>query len=174
MPSGIKAQVTPLQIARNGHIAAALREFMRRNSIEKISDLAVAVGMRRTDTKIYGYLSGKVAPGPAHAKAIHKKTGIPMADLQAREPPPLLESVTAPQLLLTGPPAAARTPAAAVRVPEVMGMSMAANGETTIRLNVTLPYAKAMPFVRMLMDAGIVFSVNDDASDNDEDKDTDT
>ena len=79
-----KREATPLEIARHGHIATALRAYLARAKIG-VADMNERLGRQRKDAVIYHYLAGKGAPTADNRKAISKLTGIPEAELKARD-----------------------------------------------------------------------------------------
>lgn len=85
MPSGIRKPVTPLQAQMFGHVAAALRQAVKAKGWTP-GDFNEALGIKRTNTAIYGWLRGTVCPGPTQRERIAQVTGLPEAALKPRQP----------------------------------------------------------------------------------------
>ncbi len=147
---------TPLQIARFGAVAATLRAACKRRGWGP-SDLNKAIGRHPSYSSAYQWLNGKGAPSEENAAILSNLLDIPEAELRARpevEPPP-----SKPQVTTSRPaPLSARTQA------DVLAFNVSSNGDARIRLDVTLPTAQAMPLLRMLLDAGMVFSIPDESA----------
>ena len=91
---------TPDEVARYGHIAARLREFMERRGMST-PDLSQALGLPRTSTTAYHWVTCFGAPSPKLRMKLSKVTGIPEAELVQRqpgEPPPTSTALAVPEL----------------------------------------------------------------------------
>ena len=139
------------EVARYGHIAAALRAMMKQRGWG-MPEFNEALGRQRGDAGIFKWVRGTGAPNPQSRALISRVTGIVEEDLTPREPgepPPRTALVVAPpggvKLL---PP---------VRATDPLTFRVTPAGETHIRLDITLPADKGVPLLRMLLDAGIVF-----------------
>lgn len=142
------------EVARFGHIAAALRAVMKQRGW-KVPDFNEALGKTRGDAGIFKWLAARGAPSPANRALLAEVTGIPEAALRPRvpgAPPPPSQAVA----LVEPPPA--KISAATVRVGDVLSFVVSSTGEARIRLDVSLPVAAATPLLRMLLDAGLVFN----------------
>lgn len=138
------------EIARFGHIAAALRAVMKQRDWG-VPEFNAALGRARGDAGVYKWLAARGGPDPTSRAALERVTGIPAGDLRAREPgdpPPRPQAVE-----VMVPPAKISIPA---RGGDVLAFSVSSTGEARIRLDVSMPVAKAMPLLRMLLDAGLV------------------
>jgi hypothetical protein len=134
----------PRQIAMFGHIARALQA-----KGWKAADLNEAMGFKREYSACYQWINGKSAPGPMHRKKLAKVTGIPESELTRREPGKALVAMPALQAM----------PVTRVKLTsEVLSFAIDSNGNARIKLDVTMPMHLANPFVRMLLDANLVFS----------------
>ena len=140
------APPTPAQVARYGHIAARLRAFLAEKSWS-IGDLNQAMGIKRANTAIYGYVNCRGAPGPKVAAKLAKLMGCPESELRARDgkgPPPGQDVTVLPAKPL--PP----------RPLDVLQFAVQSDGNARIRLDCVLPFDKATPLLRTLLDAGLV------------------
>ena len=144
------------QIARFGHIAAALRAVMAQRGWN-VPDLIAALGKTRSNAIVYHWLACQGAPSTLQRRLIEKKLGIPAVQLAAREPGaplPALPRDISPGLPANGdvmPPP--RRPLA-----DVLSFHVNEHGEARLRLDVTLPMALAIPLLRIVLDAGVVLT----------------
>lgn len=145
--STIRIPATPQQVAMYGHIATALRSYMKANNLS-VRAMNVKIGVTPTNTGLYNFVNAKAAPGHATRAKIAKATGIPQADLM-------------PRSLATGGAVATvarSTMPLPVKPREVLGFTVDAVGMATLTLNATLPLDAATPLLRILLDAGLVFT----------------
>jgi hypothetical protein len=150
-----KIPATPEQIAQFGHIATRLRAFMAERKW-KVADLNAALGKERGDSGAHNWLNCKGAPGAVIRPKLAKLTGIPEADLvMRRRPGDGAASERLPAVPIS--PATRVAPTRALGA-DVLGFNVGADGTARLRLDVTLPLAVATPLLRMLLDAGVVFS----------------
>jgi len=138
-------QPTPLQIAKYGHIAGALRAFVAERGWT-LSELGRQLGLRPSAP--HPWITAQGAPGPEMRKKLAKLTGLPRETFAPRKPDKIGPPATPAVALPPGP--------AARRVGEVLAFTVNDAGEARIRLDVTLPLAQAMPLVRLLLDAEAV------------------
>lgn len=143
---------TPEQIAMYGGVATALRSYMDTNKLN-VRQLSVQVGLPETAVSLYAYVNSKKAPGAAMRAKISQATGIPQADLLPRSLAP--GATTRLPALPMGRPPAMPMPA---KPREVLGFTVDATGMATLTLHATLPLDAATPLLRMLLDAGLVFT----------------
>lgn len=159
----------PHQIAMYGHIARVLQNFMAKKDWN-VGDLNHAMGFDRSYSAGYQWVNGKSGPGPKLCIKLAKVTGIPVAELTPHKLPRLKGSalvtlpVSNPSSSLPGPLVATRKVAAS----EVLSFGVASDGQATIKLNATMPMHLAVPLLRMLLDAGLVFSKGDTNGDESE------
>ena len=144
---GVKIDATPQQVAMYGHIAVALREWMNQNKVS-IRELNDRIGLKETNTAIYNWLNCKAAPGHATRAFIVKATGIPESDLLPRS------MVPSPRIAI----AATLAPSARSKTQDVLGFNVDSDGMATITLHARLPLDTATPLLRMILDAGVVFT----------------
>jgi hypothetical protein len=140
-------------VAKYGHIAARLREVLQQRGW-KPGDLNRAIGHGAGHTSVYAWLAARGAPGPAIRGKVAAVTGIPVAELMMRE---------AGAQALAPPPRALGAPqrvSAATRG-SVLSFEVGATGEARIKLDIVLPLELATPLLRMLLDAGLVFTPAD-------------
>jgi transcriptional regulator with XRE-family HTH domain len=142
---------TPDQIARNGHIAAALRRYMAQRDWSP-SDFNKFIGKEPSHTGIYMWLNAKGAPGPETAAKLSKKLGIPVSDLT----PSGLVAVGG-QKLIEGPASDLTSARASpARPTKVLSFDLTSDGMARISFDTTIPAERAWPLLRMLSDAGLV------------------
>ena len=147
----------PKQIAMFGHIARALQA-----KGWKPTDLNQAMGFDRSYSSAYQWINGKSAPGNKHRAKLSQVTGIPERDLTSRK----LKGSAVVALPLPSLPVTT-TAVAMTKPSEVLGFSVANDGNARIKLDVTLPMNLATPLLRMLLDAGLVIgSQTNDKSQN--------
>ena len=145
MPSGNRKPATPAEIARFGHIAAALRHWMATQKMTP-HQLEQAVGAANA----YPWLNSKGAPGPKFAAKLAKLTGIDVSDLVPRLAGKPVEAV---------PVVVAKQRVVAVVAPErrpVLSFDIDDTGMARVRLDVTLDLEQAEPLMRLLLDAKLV------------------
>lgn len=151
MPTGIPTPVTPAQIAAFGHIAAQLRAFMEERRL-KPGDMNEQLGVKRTNTAIYAWLAGRAAPGPKPRAKLAKILGVKSTQLLERAPGAEPVEIERPIV----PPPAPRP--AVQRQPDPLQFNVQSDGDARLRLDITLPYERCVPILRMLLDAGLVIS----------------
>ena len=151
------APATPQQIAAYGHIAIALRDYLKRTG-KDVGDLNKAIGAPRGHTSVYHWLNGKGGPGPDNRVKLAKLLGCKPDDLAAKVRgkapdgiPAIERHVNSPALKLATLP----------RRTDALSFVVTATGEAHIKLDVTLPLTEGSALLRMLLDAGVVFSPSD-------------
>jgi transcriptional regulator with XRE-family HTH domain len=138
---------TPEQIMKFGHVASALRKFMDEKGW-KPKDLNKAIGYSASHSSAYQWTNGKGAPGPMVAQKVSKVTGIPVNQLLSR---------TGSTAIVTYKPS--KYPVTTIHRPgEVLTFVVMNDGNARIKIDIVLPLDKATPLLRMLLDAGLVFS----------------
>jgi transcriptional regulator with XRE-family HTH domain len=142
---------TPEQILMYGHISIALRNFLDKKGW-KAGDLNQAIGLQRSNTGIYGIINGKFAPDRKLRRNLAKATGIPEEQLTARK----LDEQPKSSSIVT-----AKRPYNITQKNDVLSFVVGNDGMATIKLSAVLPVDTAMPLLRMLLDAGVVFKSND-------------
>jgi hypothetical protein len=85
MPVGKPKPITPLQAQMYGHVAAALKQGIQLKGWS-IGDFNEAMGQKRTNTAVYGWLRGNSAPGPSRRLKLAKLFGLPVEAVTPREP----------------------------------------------------------------------------------------
>jgi hypothetical protein len=138
-------------IARYGHVAAALRAAMKTHKWS-MGDLSQALGMGRQSTVPYPWLKGSGAPGPDNRAKLAALLSIPEVDLMPRDSAVRIAKAVGDAVVPHAP-----TKPVAVRPVDALLFRVTADGEAQIKLDVTLPLATARPLLRMLLDAGVVF-----------------
>lgn len=137
------ASPTPAQVAMYGHIAARLRAFLAEKRWSP-GDLNEAMGIKRSNTQVYGWINCRGTPGPVGAQRLAKAMGI--------RPGELMEKPSGEAGALTVLPAKPLPP----RPLDVLQFAVQSDGNARIRLDCVLPFDKATPLLRTLLDAGLV------------------
>jgi transcriptional regulator with XRE-family HTH domain len=167
MATKVAARITPEDVARNGHVVVFLRREMEARQWG-VADLVKALGLPHGSTTIYPWLKGTGTPGPAMRLKLGEVFKVPAATFEPRDPGEhlpvhapgtfgavgkMMEQIQRP---LTSPNAAHAVKVGAPR--DVLSFNVGANGIARIRLDIELPLVNATPLLRMLLDAGLVFS----------------
>lgn len=139
---------TPDQIARFGHIAAAVREALISKGMTP-GEFNIAAGFNRESTYIYQIRSGKQAPSPRLVEALHQVLGINRSDLKPKGKVKMGRPYNPPVVLPV---------AEGVRVHDVLGFNLDNAGNARLRLDLTAPVDTVVPLLRMLLDMGLVIS----------------
>jgi transcriptional regulator with XRE-family HTH domain len=140
---------TPLQIAKYGHIAGALRAFLAERGWSP-SELGRQLGIAPSGPHVW--VNAKGAPNLATQKKLAKLTGLPRETFAPRKPDKAGPASPPVPALLAGP---------VRRVGEALSFTINEAGEARIRLDVSLPLAQAMPLVRLLLDAEAVTRIGE-------------
>jgi transcriptional regulator with XRE-family HTH domain len=138
----------------NGHIAAALREYMTQHNLSP-GDFNQMLGYERGNTGVYQWLRAKAAPGDKLRTKLHKVTGIPLDTLTPRD-------VDTPTQVTTAEPRAVSTILRPMSPNPVLQFTVSADGTARIKLDAAMSLAAASPLLRILLDAGIVPSTQGD------------
>lgn len=139
MPGGRGHKATPADIVANGEFATRLRAMLQTRGWT-VPDLNVAIGKARKYSPPHVWLAGKGQPAGANrAKVLQLLAGTEGGD-----------KTVVPVV------AAAGRPAATVRAPEALAFTVGTDGTARIRLDVILPVERAMPLLRLLLDAHVV------------------
>ena len=149
----IAKTATRAEIATFGHIAAALRAFLKQRDMS-IPELSEALGLDRSSATPYRWAhrrQRRANVGVARQR-LAKVTRIPETDLMPRKPG---EPAPGPSQAVALIPATKLAPPA--RVGDVLSFVVSGDGMARIKLDATLPLAAATPLFRMLLDAGIVY-----------------
>jgi hypothetical protein len=153
MPTDRPKAATREQVARFGHIAAALRAVLKQRGW-RVADLNEAIGRERNYTPSHVWLAAKGAPNLMMRALIAKATGIPEVQLMRRGPgeaPPVTTVTTAPPLALTGPAGGPPAPR------PVLVFNVLEDGGVELELRkIRLPLDEGSALLRMLLDAGVV------------------
>jgi transcriptional regulator with XRE-family HTH domain len=152
MPTDRPKAATREQVARYGHIAAALRAVLKQRGW-KVADLNEAIGRERNYTPSHVWLAAKGAPNLMMRALIAKATGIPETELmplRRGEARPVTTVTTATPLALPGP-------AAAPAPRPVLVFNVLEDGGVELELRkIRLPLDEGSALLRMLLDAGVV------------------
>lgn len=151
MAIGKARSPTPAEVARFGHIAAAVRALMETRKW-KPGDLNEALGVKRENTAIYQVLNCRQAPGKAKAAKLAKLMGVAPQALRPRD---------GAEPVATSEPV--RTVVATSRVPEVLSFQVLADGTARLRFDVVLPIEPAKSLLRILLDAEALMKGEDHA-----------
>jgi hypothetical protein len=159
MTQGIRGsqKATPLQIARNGHIAILLRRQLDERQWS-VPDLHERIGLKRSSATVYHWLACAGAPGPKYARKLAKLLGVPEAEFVPKKlgQEQLPAVLAAPGYPTVGPskPAVRSPPPSG----DVLSFHVDSDGMARLRLDVRLPLATAAPLLRVLLDAGVVMT----------------
>jgi hypothetical protein len=157
---------TPAQIARNGHVAAALRAFGKENGWSP-GDFNKRLGRPQDHTSIYVWLTAKGAPGPKARAKLAKATGLSEVQLIPRKvdgaggKPSAAAVATAAKAMVSsrgGVPAVIAVSERPRPATDVLSFVVSADGTTRTRLDVSLPLEQGSALLRMLLDMGLVLS----------------
>lgn len=142
--------LTPLLIAKNGHIAASLREAM---NAQNISISALAEKMGTTPSAVHNWVSGKNAPASKFRAVLSKTLNIPEKMLKskivAKQPPQAKPPTISPSQVK--PPAP--TPAASA---EILTFSISPDGTCRLRIDAVLPADRGIQLFRALLNSGLI------------------
>jgi hypothetical protein len=128
MPRG-RPRATAVQLASNATFAGQLRALLKQRGW-KITDLSEAIGKERSYSPPRAWIAGRSLPVGANLLAVQK----------------LLAGVTGP-----APPTPVITAGG-----NPLSFVVSGDGTARIRLDVLLPIERAMPLLRLLLDAHIV------------------
>jgi hypothetical protein len=161
MPTGVYERKRPTsadQLARLGHIAAAISGAMKAKGIT-VADLGRALNSKAANP--YGtvkyWLDCKGAPNGEMRKKLSKILGLPETALTALRGDATQREAAAVHALV--PALGASLGPVKARTPDVLTFTVEAGGMARLRLDVSLPVAAAVPLLRMILDAGLVLSV---------------
>jgi hypothetical protein len=148
---------TAQQLLRNGHIALRLREELAKRDW-KPPDLSDAMGSARDGVIAYRWLSGKGAPSPRFAEKLAALFGGTTGDFMPRNPDAVAPPATLPFMATEPiPPKRIHRPAA-----EVFAFTVNEHGMARIKLDTTLPMAKARSLFTTLLQSGLLPEGQDD------------
>jgi hypothetical protein len=149
-----KSAPTHEQIAMFGHIAATLRKVMRDRKWT-VADMNEICGFKRNATTLYPTLRSATAPSNAVRQLLMEKIGIPEQDLLPRE--------LSTQVAVREP--SQHTVIRPVNTSPVLSFTVSADGTARIKLDAAMSLSDAAPLLRILLDAGIVSSIQGDDND---------
>jgi transcriptional regulator with XRE-family HTH domain len=130
---------TPIQIARNGHIAALIRDYLKR---EGMSTAALGHKLGVSGSAVSLWVHSKGAPREKFRPKLAKILGVGVERLLTPSP----QTAISTRVLTMKPQ----------RQAEILGYSLDESGYARIRLDITLPQNLAAPLLRMILDAGII------------------
>jgi hypothetical protein len=144
------------ELARYGHVAAAISGAMQAKGLTAAS-LGRLINPTSTNPAAipHPWINGKGAPSRNARAKVAKVLGL-AADAITPLPPDATPAEAA--AVHAGVPALAMA-AVKARTPDVLTFTVEAGGMARLRLDVTLPVAAAVPLLRMILDAGLVLSV---------------
>lgn len=147
------AGATPEQIAKYGHVAARLRAELDKRGWAP-GDFNDAMGKDRSNGNIYHFLAAKSAPGAVARAEIAEFLDIPEEDLMAR---PESGALVKAERIQNGEPGRIIPPAP--QIPrDILTFSINAEGEATLRCNVTTTAHKGAALLTILLNAGLVMT----------------
>ena len=141
------APPTPEQILMFGHIAATLREALAAKRW-KPGDYNQAMGIKRSNTAIYQFLNCRMAPTAGLATRMAKVLGVPVDSLLSRDMDKPSQAVTVHQ--------SATQLMRPMNPNPVLAFTVSADGTARIKLDAAMSLATAAPLLRILLDAGII------------------
>lgn len=139
-----KGPATLAEVQRNGAVAAVLREQMGRLGLNQ-PQVAEAIGSHASSVSSW-FRAKAIVPGKFRAP-LAKLLGVPEASLNPAD-----------DALAATPTAPVASKRGAV---DLLSFVISEPGQARLRLDATLPIDKAVPLLRMLLDAGIVFRHDD-------------
>jgi hypothetical protein len=160
MATKAAAKVTPEDVARNGHVVVFLRREMEARQWGVV-DLVKALGLPHGSTTVYPWLKGTGTPGTKMRARLGKVFEVAPETFSARDPDEHLPGPVGKMLVEIQRPLTSPNAAHAVKVNpprDVLSFNVDSAGNARIRFDVSMPLVKATPLLRMLLDAGIVFS----------------
>lgn len=137
-------KATPAQVAQFGHIAARIRALLKERKWKPI-DLAKELDMPKGNPQVYNWIHSKSGVGPKYRAKLAELCGCNPMELVERKsgvPAPNVSTVT------YIPP---------TKTQRILSFEVHSDQTATIKFDVTLPTETAMPLLRMLFDAGVVF-----------------
>lgn len=140
------------ELAQYGHFAALLRKYLNDNNLTA-PQFMQQIGAPDGAAQIYKWIGAKGAPGAKYRAAVAKLLGVPENDvkkrsLQAPNLPAKMEIIDEPVRLSTQ----------RSHTRDVLLFSVGDDGQTRIKMDVTLPHDQGVPLLRVLLDAGILIS----------------
>lgn len=145
-PKATHTRVTPLQIAKYGHVAELLRREMLARGLTMVQ---LAKALNTTSAAVSHWTRCQNGPGTKMRRNLAKLLGVEPAFLKAREV----------RELETEARANTKTLEITLRkqhIPDVLSFTVDAEGNARLRLDVILPIEHAAPLFRLLLDAGLV------------------
>jgi hypothetical protein len=146
-PKSAPKSASAIQITRFGHVASLLRSEMDKRKWT-VSDMNRAMGLPRGHVGVYKWLSSKGAPAEINARKLGKILNLPWEQFLGNFNEAPITRTMPGQALVPSPP----------RRNEVLSFNVADNGESRIRLDITLPTERGVALLRILLDAGMVMS----------------
>lgn len=144
---GSKRHASPAQLAANGHIAARLRERLKATGMA-VSDLNAHLGLPRAYSLPYKWTAGMHAPGGKYREQLSKLLNIPIADLTPRGGKQRVAAV-----VTRPPPAIAPAPKPPA---EALSFTMAQDGTSRLRLDITMSGSTALLLMAKLIDLDLI------------------
>lgn len=135
---------TPEQIARNGHVAALLRQRMNEMHWQP-KDLNAALKLSGGHPTVYSWLSAESAPGSQYREKLAKIFKMPPENFMPRP----LNNAERTEIVAHSATVLAPAPK------NVLTLAINNQGEARIQLDVLLPAQQAMALARSLFDFGI-------------------
>lgn len=142
MPAGVPKAATAAQLAKYGHVATLLRAYAQTHN-SGAKEITKALGLENNG-QVYKWFAGKAGIGPKFRTKVAKMIGCSPDDLRMREVGEKLPI-----------PVQALMPTRKV-VSKLLEFDVNSDGEAHIKLDLTMPVPAAMPFLRLLMDVGVL------------------
>jgi hypothetical protein len=113
------------------------------------SDLRQQLGLKNTATTCYPWINGTGAPQTKHHSKLARVLGLSKEQMTPRD------FATKPTTAVTVTQAIS---APRIRTNDVLSFTVSADGHVRIKLDAELPLEQGSSLLRMLLDAGIVYS----------------
>jgi hypothetical protein len=136
---------TALQVARYGHIAAAIRQAMQQRSMTP-RDVSNQLGLHKTATTVYPWINGIAAPVPKYHSKLMRVLGLTKEQITARDvdPPPSTALVVAK----TQPKRSMNVDKQ--RQLHTFSMVMMPNGQCHVHIDMLLPWELALAIATLI------------------------
>lgn len=153
---------SPQQMAMYGHVAALIRHHMERLKLSP-GDLNEAMGNGRDQSGPFNWINAKGAPGPDNRAKLAKLFGVSEQALMRGKIDGPVDVTTAHNNAVALASRAAMPPAAPTRQPDILTFSVGSDGTSRLRLDVTMPSAKGVSLLQMVLSAGMVLTAHDES-----------
>lgn len=140
-----KASVTPLQIAKHGHVAEVIRREMLARGMT-LNQIGKALGT--TGTAVSHWIRCQNGPGEAMRQRLAKFLDMRPDDFKAKAVSEIVAGNSQAKL-----PGQAIQP---IKRQDILSFTIDSEGMARLKLDVVLPIEHGVPLFRVLLDTGIV------------------